>query len=65
MNTPIQIPSRRDLFAAAATDTDIEYCLQYIDQEDEQGYPYTEIELRILARRFFAYKMETLKGEWK
>lgn len=65
MNTPIQVPSRRDLFAAAATDDDIEYCLQYIDHEDEKGNGYTHIERRILARRYFAYKMETMEGEWK
>ncbi len=65
MNTPIQIPSRRDLFAAAATDADIECCLQYIDHEDEKGNVYIPIERRILARRFFAHKMETMEGEWK
>ena len=67
MNTQHYVTTvdRRDRFIAAATDKDIELCLQFIDQEDEQGHPYTEIERRILARRYFAYKMETVKGEWK
>jgi hypothetical protein len=67
MTTPhyVTTQDRRDLFAAAATDEDIEHCLQYIDREDERGNAYTHIERRILARRYFAYKMETVKGEWK